>query len=149
MSWKHVCVGYEIMTIPVDKVVGKERPRRGMHGIFYTPKKTQEVESAVREAWLRQCGERWKDWDEGPVRIRISSTRQLSKSNPKYWLGKADTMTPDWDNIGKLVSDALNKIAYSDDKLVDYALVRKLPRTEFGTGSSIRIEVKYYREVRV
>ena len=41
---------------------------------------------------------------------------------------------PDWDNLGKLVSDALNGIAYGDDKSVVEARVMKfyseLPRTE-------------------
>lgn len=32
---------------------------------------------------------------------------------------------PDWDNIGKLVSDALNGIAYSDDAHIVDACVKK------------------------
>ena len=149
MSWRYVCVGYEIVSLPVEKVVGKDRPRKGMYGNVYTPRRTQEVEKGVRDAWLRQCGMRWREWKDGPVRIRITSTRQLAKSNPKFWEGRADTGTPDWDNIGKLVCDALNGLAYSDDKYVDYALVRKSKRPAHGTGNSIRIEVKYYREERV
>nr|DAG40359.1 MAG TPA: Endodeoxyribonuclease RusA [Caudoviricetes sp.] len=44
------------------------------------------------------------------------------------------TVKPDWDNLGKLVSDALNGIAYDDDKSVVDASVRKYysdrPRTQ-------------------
>lgn len=148
MSWREVCIGYEIVYVPVEKIVGKDRPRVGMHGNVYTPRRTQAVEKAVRDAFNRQCGGRWQDWQDGPVRIRITSTRQLAKSNPKFWEGRADLSTPDWDNIGKLVCDALNGIAYSDDKYVDYALVRKAKRTAHGTGNSIKIELKYFREVR-
>ena len=40
---------------------------------------------------------------------------------------------PDWDNIGKIVSDALNGIAYRDDSQVVDSRVRKIysnePRT--------------------
>lgn len=35
------------------------------------------------------------------------------------------TVKPDWDNLGKLVSDALNGVAYDDDKYVVDAVVRK------------------------
>ena len=35
------------------------------------------------------------------------------------------TKKPDWDNIGKLVCDALNGVAYDDDKCVCEAVVRK------------------------
>lgn len=41
---------------------------------------------------------------------------------------------PDWDNLGKGISDALNGIAYVDDSQIIYAAVRKVydsnPRTE-------------------
>lgn len=44
------------------------------------------------------------------------------------------TVKPDWDNIGKLVADALNGIAYDDDKCIVDAQVRKFysdqPRTD-------------------
>lgn len=44
------------------------------------------------------------------------------------------TVRPDWDNIGKLIADALNGIAYEDDKCIVDAQVRKFysdnPRTE-------------------
>lgn len=148
MSWREVCIGYEIVDVPMEKITGKDRPRVGMHGSVYTPRRTKQVEEAVRDAFGRQCGLRWADWKDGPVRIRITTTRQLSKSNPKYWLGRADLMAPDWDNIAKLVCDALNGLAYSDDRYVDHAVVRKSKRTAYGTGNSMRVEVRYYREVR-
>lgn len=49
------------------------------------------------------------------------------------------TPRPDWDNIGKLVSDALNHIAYQDDSQVVEAHVEKWysyePRTEIEVRS--------------
>ena len=43
------------------------------------------------------------------------------------------TVKPDWDNIGKLIADALNKVAYDDDKCIVDSQVRKFysehPRT--------------------
>lgn len=35
------------------------------------------------------------------------------------------TKKPDWDNIGKIVTDALNKIAYRDDSQVVACRVEK------------------------
>ncbi len=35
------------------------------------------------------------------------------------------TKKPDWDNIGKIVSDALNGVAYEDDKSIISAAVYK------------------------
>ena len=35
------------------------------------------------------------------------------------------TKKPDWDNIGKVICDSLNKIAYNDDKQVVDSQVRK------------------------
>lgn len=44
------------------------------------------------------------------------------------------TTKPDWDNLAKSVTDALNGIVYTDDKLIVEAYVRKLydkrPRVE-------------------
>ena len=43
------------------------------------------------------------------------------------------TVKPDWDNIGKLISDALNGVAYADDKDIVFGAVQKAysskPRT--------------------
>lgn len=44
------------------------------------------------------------------------------------------TKKPDWDNIGKIVTDALNGVAYHDDAQIVDAQVRKFyskdPRVE-------------------
>lgn len=40
------------------------------------------------------------------------------------------TVKPDWDNIGKLIADALNGIAYDDDKCIVDAMVRKFYSTD-------------------
>ena len=35
------------------------------------------------------------------------------------------TKKPDWDNIGKIVCDALNGVAYHDDAQITYSVVKK------------------------
>lgn len=57
---------------------------------------------------------------EGPFKLDIRAYYPIAESWPKKkkaaaligWLKPAK---PDWDNVGKIVSDALNQIAYVDD----------------------------------
>ena len=77
---------------------------------------------------------------EGPVRFTI----MIVKSRPKRLMRRHDpdglvfcTSKPDWDNCGKMVSDALNTICYTDDAQVCDSRVFKFfhekvgrPRTE-------------------
>ena len=40
------------------------------------------------------------------------------------------TKKPDWDNIGKIISDALNKFAFKDDaQITDAIIIKKYSRT--------------------
>ena len=78
--------------------------------------------------------------------MRISTTRPLAKSNPKYWEGRADLGKPDWDNLGKLACDALNGIAFKDDSQVDMGAVTKRPRSPYGTKPRIDIYIEYFVE---
>nr|DAN73502.1 MAG TPA: Endodeoxyribonuclease RusA [Caudoviricetes sp.] len=55
--------------------------------------------------------------------------RELPKSRPKRLLAELDTAKPDIDNVTKAVLDALNGVAYDDDKQVVSLRVTKLPRT--------------------
>lgn len=74
------------------------------------------------------------------VEMRITAYMKIPKSASKAVRAKMidgsvrPTVKPDWDNIGKLVADALNGIAYEDDKCIVAAQVRKFyseqPRTE-------------------
>jgi Holliday junction resolvase RusA-like endonuclease len=53
-----------------------------------------------------------------PVHITIRTARPLPKSRPKSVESEPDTYKPDWDNLGKLVCDALNGVAWHDDAQV-------------------------------
>lgn len=64
----------------------------------------------------------------------------MPKSRPKKALSEPDTYKPDVDNIGKVVLDALNGVAYLDDKQVTLLRVRKMPRVR-GMDERIRITV--------
>ena len=105
------------------KVVGKQRPRVTRHGT-YTPKETKEYEKKIADAW-RELG---VAPFEGPVEVTVFVERKMPDSRPKKLLSEPDIYKPDADNILKVVQDALNGVAYLDDKYVVDAFVKKLPR---------------------
>lgn len=109
---------------------GKQRPRHSRaSGTTYTPRETKLHEQLIQREFRKQCRDRFPEGAQ--VRIIITAIMSVPKSTPKY--RRADmlsgkirpTKKPDWDNIGKLVCDALNGVAYDDDKCVCEAVVRK------------------------
>ena len=99
------------------EVVGKPRPRfssRGSYARAYTPKKCVKYERALANAFKTQGGKKIC----GAVKVRIDTYRALPKSRPKRIQSERDIYKPDVDNISKAVLDALNGLAYEDDKQV-------------------------------
>lgn len=117
----------------------KQRPRHNRYtGVTYTPAATKEHERGIAAEFLRQCG---KSMPAGSaVKLTVAAFMPIPKSAAKkrreaMLSGEIrPTVKPDWDNIGKLVADALNGVAYDDDKCVVEAVVRKIysdrPRVE-------------------
>lgn len=146
MSWKRTLAATAHITMHPAQLVGKQRPMTDYRNHrTYTPTKTLKAEKAIKDAFRAAYGETFADHD-GPVVMRISTTRPLAKSNPKYWEGRADLGKPDWDNLGKLVCDALNGIAFKDDSQVDMGAVTKRPRSPYGTKPRIDIYIEYFVE---
>ena len=114
-------------TVP-GKPQGKARLRFA-RGRTYTPAKTvayeREIAQAARAAW------EGRDLLDGPVYIIINAFFPIPASWPKRRRQEAasgalwHTSKPDWDNIGKAVSDALNGIVWGDDCQVAFAKVTK------------------------
>lgn len=128
-----------ITKITVDgEPVGKGRPRfcrRGDYVQTYTPTKTQAYESRIKAAYLLDGHVM-----QGPVKICITAYYQIPKSVSK---AKRQDMLdgkilpqkkPDVDNVAKIVLDALNQVAYQDDKQVAelhvYRYYSDCPRVE-------------------
>lgn len=148
MSWQGCVVGMECVVLEVSEVVGKQRPRataRCGHARVYTPRKTRVFEERIRKAWSEQVGDRWAAF-AGPVEVMVFVTRELAKSNPKKWAGRADLQKPDLDNVLKAVLDALNGLAYADDRNVTSETARKMPRTPHGSGNQVVIQCIYHSE---
>ncbi len=117
---------------------GKQRPRHNRY-TTYTPEKTRLHEQQIALEYRKQCGN--TRFASGIyAEMKITAYMKIPKSASNAARAKmADgsvrpTVKPDWDNIGKLVADALNGIAYEDDKCIVDAQVRKFyseqPRTE-------------------
>lgn len=108
MSWQRTLAATAHITMHPAELVGKQRPMTDYRNHrTYTPTKTLKAEKAIKDAFRAAYGETFANHD-GPVVMRISTTRPLAKSNPKYWEGRADLGKPDWDNLGKLACIANN-----------------------------------------
>lgn len=101
--------------------VGKGRPQFSGHA--YTPTKTRQYEAKVRALFLSNFGMLPFKAD-ARLRIKIHAWYQIPKSKPKHVQDAMrneltlPTIKPDLDNVVKIIMDALNGIAYPDDKQV-------------------------------
>lgn len=123
---------------------GKGRHRFGRNvktkaPVTHTPDETVLYENLVSTEFRRQAGSaRFEDDAYIDMRVMAYYTIPASTSKKKQRLmveGKIrPTKKPDMDNIVKIVSDALNQVAYRDDAQIVDAQVRKfyaeLPRIE-------------------
>ena len=120
--------------------MGKGRPKFSRQGGFvktYTPEKTANYETLVK--WY--CKEAMTcDMLKGPLAIDIIAYFAIPKSTSKVNVKKMldgeikPAKKPDWDNIGKIICDAVNNIAYADDAQIINGTVSKCysdtPRVE-------------------
>lgn len=102
---------------------GKDRPRFTRTGHVYTTKATADFEEKIRWCY-RQAVKGPIVPADGPVRVVVKAYHPVPKCAPKYKRAAmlAGDIKPlvkvDIDNVAKLVMDALNGLAYLDDKQV-------------------------------
>ena len=107
--------------------VAKGRPRVTRNGT-YTPAKTKNYEKLVQLYFNNQYK---GDPLEGPLRLTIDFymyiPKNTSKKRRKLKNNKAilPTKKPDFDNLTKSITDALNKLAYKDDNQIVEAHIFK------------------------
>ena len=103
--------------------VGKGRPRvtrRGNKVVTYTPNATAHAESIIR-AQAMTLEEHYTK--ETPLLLTATFFRAPPQKLPK---GRSKPITrPDWDNYGKLLSDALEGFAYDNDSQITTAIIKK------------------------
>lgn len=106
------------------KIKGKGRPRFSNYGGFvktYTPADTASYENLIKVQFRITCG-KW--YSEMPLKMKITAIHGIPKSTSKKDRARMlsgelkPTKKPDFDNICKIICDALNGIAYKDDTQV-------------------------------
>lgn len=109
---------------------GKGRPRFTRQGRTYTPEATREYEDAIKTAFLAQ-GSNTKYKAGTPLKMEIVALYGIPKSDTKKVKAEKEsgkilpTIKPDLDNLVKIVADALNGLAYDDDKQITNLMVAK------------------------
>lgn len=126
---------------------GKGRPIFSRHGnsvVTRTPPKTAEYEKRVKLSYLAAT-ERYCFPKGVPLRIKITAHYLIPPSATKAnkALMGANKMkpvkVPDWDNIGKIICDSLNGLAYHDDAQIVEGTVIK--RYASGTEPMVEVEI--------
>lgn len=97
------------------KPVPKARPRSGKNGT-YTPKRTVDYENAIRKAFC----EKYPTHEplDGPVTLVMDFEPDRISVDIYPSLAVKSKLRGDLDNYVKAVGDALNGLAYNDDKQV-------------------------------
>ncbi len=101
----------EVSFIVKGKPVGKQRPRFTKLGHCYTPKETKDYENCIKRAYII-ASNNFKFEKDVQIIVRVYYLK--AKSNKSNYVN----IKPDLDNVIKVVLDALNGIAYADDKQV-------------------------------
>lgn len=138
---------YEV-SFSVDVLQAKQRPRFDTRGHrTYTPTKTREAEARIATAYkgasIRRYGRVVKAPRGVPVALEVRCLTGAPTRYPDWlpdWLRPRMPFTkrPDWDNLGKTVTDGLNGVAYHDDSQVVAAHVYKL---DMVPGGRDRVDV--------
>lgn len=108
------------------KIRGQARPRVTRNGKHtYKVKEDVNWERKIREAFINSGG---RSFGNAPIALAVISHRALPKSTPKKITQQSDVCKPDASNILKSVEDALNGIAYHDDRQIVCPIPLKMPR---------------------
>ena len=112
---------FEVMGRPVPKA----RARGGRNG-FYTPARTKTYETRVAATGRKhftsphECAVKVSMW------FTFTPAKSWSKKKTAEHMSTFHQQKPDLDNLEKSILDALNGIAYDDDKRVAWVEKRKV-----------------------
>lgn len=131
---------FEILGEPM----GKQRPRFARMGKFtkaYTPKETINYENWVKLSYANFGGEHFGDSGLSVkivAKLSIPKSWSMTKRNKAKDGEIAPKIKPDCDNIAKIICDALNGIAYDDDKQIVELIVEK----RYAEEPKVIVEIK-------
>ena len=117
---------------------GKGRPRFTKNGHVYTPESTRIYEEEIKIRYKEKYKNEMLDGNIA-VEVFINKKPASYLGIRKYnkLLGKYCNIKPDTDNVVKAVLDALNGVAYADDKnVVEIYAVKK-----YSTESSVVVRL--------
>lgn len=108
-------------TIP-GQPMGKGRVQISKGGFCFTPEQTMNYENLVKVTCIEKCEQRQPQYT-GQVAVDITAFYPIPSSYTKkkqeaIRRGARPVKKPDLDNIAKIILDALNHIAWQDDKQV-------------------------------
>lgn len=109
----------------IDFIPTKRRARSTRTGHHYSHPKNEQEATAIRAAYTGRM-------HEGAVEINIETFGKLPKGTPKCVTSEVNVRKPDVDNTAKEILDALNGIAFKDDRFVVKLTVTKHPRVRCG-----------------
>lgn len=128
-------------TIP-GKPRAKARPRFGQ-GRTFTAAQTERAERQI--GWLAKAAMKQAGITRPlmrPIKLDVIATFGIAKNKSKavreVMHGQPHVYKPDGDNILKLVKDALNEIAYTDDSQVAISRVEK----RWGTSGKTHVAIE-------
>jgi Holliday junction resolvase RusA-like endonuclease len=134
-----------LMTYMVEgNPIGKGRPKFARRGNFvstYTPTKTRDYETVIKEAAQKAMGS--NELLETPVTVAIYITVPVPQSYSKKRIeaclngSEKPTKKPDIDNVAKCFLDAMNDVIYKDDTQVLTLHVTKV----YGTVGMVEVMV--------
>lgn len=133
------------LTIPImPKAVQSTRFRAvGKFGYSYTPKAVKDWKKQIRDSVISQLPEGWEVLDCALATKYSHVFPPLKSFNKKTMKEIADgkiiykITKPDYDNLGKGLSDSLTGLIWKDDALV----VRNLSEKFYGMEAKIIVEV--------
>lgn len=128
--------------VVLGEPVGKGRLRFRRAGEYmqrYSPARTVNYETLIKLEYHTQCEDYMFDANAA-LGMRIMAYKPIPKGTSKRKRVQMldnhirPTKKPDWDNVGKIVCDALNKVAFHDDsQIVDGSVIKcysEQPRIE-------------------
>lgn len=134
--------GTAVLIIVKGRPVPKQRPRfNGRHA--YTPAKTVAQEKLIRDTYLAECGKVLEGPIEAEYEFVYEPPKSWSKKRRAEAMGQPMLTKPDTDNLIKLVQDALNAAAYTDDNQIYLITSRKV----YGPEAMTIIRLREAKEI--
>ena len=131
-----------------EKAIGKERPRYSAKTHrMYTPTRTSTFEEKVKSAFLSKYNIQTEPTEkplEAIIKVYFEAPKSFSKKKRISLMYTPYDKKPDCDNLAKTILDALNGLAYKDDKQITYLSIEK----SYGEENKIEVDLEEVYEYK-